>query len=103
MCPPLQDLSGTPDAAEGAAQPDSDLRVYPGQTVEGSVVIPAEGIAFICTVAGHAASGMTGTVTVDGPAPSAAASAAPDDHGGPAPETEIVADPNAPPCTNCQP
>ncbi|MCY7418765.1 MAG: hypothetical protein LH650_09765, partial [Chloroflexi bacterium] len=69
----------------------------PGQTGDGSVVIPAGGIAFICTVPGHAAAGMTGTVTVEGPAASAAASAAPDDHGGPAPETEVLADPNAPP------
>jgi nitrite reductase (NO-forming) len=69
----------------------------PGQTVEGQVVVPAEGIDFLCTVAGHAAAGMTGTVTVDGSASGAAASTAPDDHGGPAPETEIVADPNAPP------
>ena len=69
----------------------------PGQTGEGDVVIPEGGLGFICSVPGHGPAGMTGSVTVDGPAPSTAASAAPDDHGGPAPETAIVADPNAPP------
>ena len=32
---------------------DAPIGADPGQTVEGSVVVPAEGIAFICTVAGH--------------------------------------------------
>jgi nitrite reductase (NO-forming) len=63
-----------------------------GQTATGTVTIPAGGIAFICSVPGHAAGGMTGSVTVAGatPAPSG------DSHGGPAPSTAVPEDPNAP-------
>ena len=35
-----------------------------GETVSGSVYVPAEGIGFICSVPGHADLGMVGTVTV---------------------------------------
>ena len=63
-----------------------------GQTATGTVTVPAGGIAFICSVPGHAAGGMTGSVTVAGatPAPSG------DSHGGPAPSTAVPEDPNAP-------
>lgn len=37
-----------------------------GVTVTGTVYVPAEGIGFICSVSGHADSGMVGTVTVSG-------------------------------------
>jgi len=60
----------------------------PGQTVTFTVNIPAGGTTFICAVPGHADAGMTGTVTVAG--------AGGDSHGGPAPETDVAADPNAP-------
>jgi nitrite reductase (NO-forming) len=59
----------------------------------GTVTIPAGGTTFSCTVPGHAAAGMTGTVTVAGAAPSPSG----DSHGGPAPSTDVAADPSAPP------
>jgi nitrite reductase (NO-forming) len=72
------------------------LTAEPGQTVTGSVDVPAAGLAFICSIPGHADAGMKGQVTVGGaagmemPAASAAAPAA----GGVA--SAPVADPNAP-------
>ena len=68
-----------------------------GQTAEGDIAIPAGGITFLCSVPGHAAAGMTGSVTVEGGTANAAPSAAADGHGGPAPATTVEADPNAPP------
>lgn len=64
-----------------------------GQAATGTVTIPAGGTTFSCTVPGHAAAGMTGTVTVAGatPAPSGGT------QGGPAPGAEVKADPSAPP------
>jgi nitrite reductase (NO-forming) len=67
-----------------------------GQTAEGTVVIPDGGTTFQCSVPGHAAAGMTGSVTVEGAAASAAPSHNADDHGGPPPATDVTADPNAP-------
>ena len=69
---------GTKIAAEG------------GKTWTGSVTVPAAGLAFLCSIPGHADAGMKGEVMVAGaasaatPAPAAADSIAP------------VADPNAP-------
>ena len=75
-----------------------------GETVTGTINVPAAGITFICSVPGHADAGMKGTVTVSGQATTgggAAASAQPaaggaDSHGGPAPATDVAPDPNAP-------
>ena len=63
-----------------------------GQTATGTVTIPAGGTTFTCTVPGHAAAGMTGTVTVAGATPSAGG----DSHGGPAASAGVPEDPNAP-------
>jgi len=60
-----------------------------GETATAEVDVPAEGLTFICSIPGHEQAGMTGTITVEG-------SASPDDHGGPAAETDVEADPNAP-------
>ncbi|MEZ4597592.1 MAG: multicopper oxidase domain-containing protein [Chloroflexota bacterium] len=71
-----------------------------GQTATGELVIPAEGIGFLCSVPGHGPAGMVGTISVAGGAPSetgAPATQDPNSHGGPAPVTEVEADPNAPP------
>ena len=69
----------------------------PGTTATGTVTVPAEGIAFICSIPGHEAAGMKGAVAVAGTAAaSPAASPSGDSHGGPLPEGEIAADPNAP-------
>ncbi len=68
-----------------------------GETVTGEVDIPAEGISFICAVPGHEQAGMTGTITVAGaPAASANGTHSANDHGGPAPQLDVVANPNAP-------
>jgi nitrite reductase (NO-forming) len=62
-----------------------------GETATVEVDIPAEGLSFICSIPGHEQAGMVGSVTVAG------TEAGGDDHGGPAPTTDIAADPNAPP------
>jgi nitrite reductase (NO-forming) len=67
-----------------------------GETKTGTVDVPATGLSFQCSVPGHADAGMTGEIMVEG-AP--AATTDPNDHGGPAPETDVTADPNAPPYT----
>jgi nitrite reductase (NO-forming) len=66
-----------------------------GETATVEVDVPAEGLSFICSIPGHEQAGMTGAVTVEGAAPSDAPSG--DDHGGPAPTSDVAADPNAPP------
>jgi nitrite reductase (NO-forming) len=65
-----------------------------GESATGEVDIPAAGISFICSVPGHEAAGMKGALTVAGAAAAPAAPAA-DDHGGPAPETDVAANPDA--------
>ena len=56
------------------------------------VEVPEGGLPFICSVPGHAAAGMTGTISVAG-----STAGGGDSHGGPAPDTGAVeADPNAP-------
>lgn len=66
-----------------------------GQTASGELVIPAEGIGFVCSVPGHGPAGMVGAISVAGGAP--APTVDPNDHGGPAPTTGIEPDPDAPP------
>jgi nitrite reductase (NO-forming) len=61
-----------------------------GATVKGTVNVPAAGLGFLCSIPGHAAAGMTGTIAVAGSAPAPAASGAPATAGAP------VADPAAP-------
>jgi nitrite reductase (NO-forming) len=75
------------------------LSAEAGQTVSGEVVVPAEGIGFNCSIPGHAQAGMTGTISVAGGATETAAPAShdPGSHGGPAPDTGIEPDPDAPP------
>jgi nitrite reductase (NO-forming) len=62
-----------------------------GEAGTFEVDVPAEGLTFICSIPGHEQAGMEGAVTVKG-----AATAGGDDHGGPAPTTDVTADPNAP-------
>ena len=61
-----------------------------GETVSVEIDVPAAGIAFLCSVPGHADAGMEGMVMVAGSSP------APDDHGGPAPSSDVAPDPGAP-------
>ena len=72
-----------------------------GETVTGSVDIPAGGIGFICSIPGHEAAGMRGSVAVRQTAaaptdPRASHSMDPDDHGGLAPSADVEPDPAAP-------
>jgi nitrite reductase (NO-forming) len=69
------------------------ISAAPGETASAQVDIPAGGTTFLCSIPGHSAAGMTGEVKVAG---TAAASPKADDHGGPMPETNVQADPNAP-------
>jgi nitrite reductase (NO-forming) len=69
------------------------LTAEAGQMATGTVTIPAGGMTFSCTVVGHAAAGMTGTVTVAGATPSAGG----DSHGGPSASSDVVADESAAP------
>ena len=66
----------------------------PGETASVEVDIPAGGTIFLCSIPGHATAGITGEVKVAGAA--ASPSMDPNDHGGPAPTTDVEPDPNAP-------
>ncbi|GIV95952.1 MAG: hypothetical protein KatS3mg057_0609 [Herpetosiphonaceae bacterium] len=69
-----------------------------GKSASVEVTIPAEGLTFICSVPGHEAAGMKGTISVkSGTVQQPTEEAQADDHGGPAPQIDVVADPNAPP------
>ena len=63
----------------------------PGEMITFEVTIPEGGTTFLCSVPGHADGGMTGTVTVAGQG-----GGGDDGHGGPAPDTDVEPDPNAP-------
>jgi nitrite reductase (NO-forming) len=63
-----------------------------GETASAVVQVPATGLSFICSIPGHADAGMKGTISVKG----AAGSSDTNSHGGPAPVTDVAADPNAP-------
>ena len=45
------------------------LQAEPGQTATGEVVVPAEGLGYICSIPGHADGGMQGAITVSGSNP----------------------------------
>jgi len=62
-----------------------------GQAATFEIDVPTEGLTFLCSVPGHAQAGMEGAITVKG-----GTTAGGDDHGGPAPTTDVEADPNAP-------
>jgi nitrite reductase (NO-forming) len=40
------------------------LVAKPGETVSGTVVVPAEGLEFVCSFPGHAPAGMRGRISV---------------------------------------
>jgi nitrite reductase (NO-forming) len=67
------------------------LAAEAGESASGEVVVPGEGLGFICSVPGHADAGMAGSVTVAG-------SEAPSDGGGDgqAGDVPLEPDPNAP-------
>ncbi len=65
----------------------------PGESASVEVTVPDSGISFICSIPGHADAGMRGSITVAG---NTAGGGGSDDHGGPAPATDVQPDPNAP-------
>jgi nitrite reductase (NO-forming) len=74
----------------------------PGQSASVVVDVPAAGLAFSCTIPGHAQAGMTGMISVDSEAPASAMPGMPGmptGSGSPAAPTTAKpsADPNAPP------
>jgi nitrite reductase (NO-forming) len=74
---------------------DTRIIAQPGETQSADAIIPEGGIPFVCSFPGHAEGGMTGEVLVGG-AGATKTEAHSDDHGGPAPVTDVQADPNAP-------
>jgi nitrite reductase (NO-forming) len=67
------------------------LTAQVGETVSAEVTVPEGGIGFICSIPGHADGGMRGAVSVAGMGPDDGG-----DHGGPAPDTTVEKDPDAP-------
>ncbi|MEO7663572.1 MAG: multicopper oxidase domain-containing protein [Candidatus Limnocylindrales bacterium] len=65
----------------------------PGESAKVTVTVPDSGMAFLCSIPGHADAGMKGSITVAG---STAGGGGSDDHGGPAPATDVQPDPDAP-------
>ena len=73
-----------PDGTKGTANA--------GESVKVEVDVPDSGLAFLCSIPGHADAGMQGAITVAG---STAGSSGSDDHGGPAPATNVEPNANA--------
>ncbi len=65
----------------------------PGETASAEIEVPADGMSFICSVPGHAPSGMKGEIRVAGTGSKKANS---DAHGGPATAITVEPDPKAP-------
>ncbi|HEU5087891.1 MAG TPA: multicopper oxidase domain-containing protein, partial [Roseiflexaceae bacterium] len=65
----------------------------PGETKSADINVPADGVEFLCSFPGHMEGGMKGTISVKGMAEHADAGG---DHGGPAPISDVLEDPNAP-------
>ena len=85
-------LVNTGSAPHDITFPDGQtLAAKAGETVTKTMTIPAGGTSFLCSIPGHAAAGMKGTLTVAGAAVGGA-----NDHGGPMPTTDVSEDPNAP-------
>ena len=66
------------------------LEAAGGASATGTVTVPENGLPFICSIPGHEDAGMTGSIGVAGH------TAGGDSHGGPAPTTDVEADPTAP-------
>src|SRR5918995_723325 len=70
------------------------LEAEPGQTATGEVVVPAEGLGYICSIPGHADGGMEGAISVAGSNPDEVPHSG--SGGQPVANAEVEADPNAP-------
>jgi len=72
---------------------DTVLQAESGDTATGEVVVPAEGLGYICSIPGHADGGMRGAITVTGSNPDEV----PHSGSGHAPANEAIEpDPDAP-------
>jgi nitrite reductase (NO-forming) len=92
---------------DGAIQHDitfpngAKLTANTKETKTMDIDVPAAGLSFTCSIPGHADAGMKGMITVAGGStasanPQATSAHSADDHGGPPPEADVTADPNAP-------
>jgi nitrite reductase (NO-forming) len=70
------------------------IEAEPGQTGTGEVVVPAEGMGYICSIPGHADGGMEGAITVAGANPDQVPHAG--SGSAPGANAAIEPDPNAP-------
>ena len=70
------------------------LEAEAGESAEGEIVVPPEGLGYICSVPGHADGGMQGSVTVAGGNPDSVPHAG--GGGSPTSTTEVEPDPDAP-------
>jgi nitrite reductase (NO-forming) len=85
-------LVNTGSAPHDITFPDGQtIAVAAGETATAMMTIPEGGTTYLCSIPGHAAAGMTGAFSVGGGTVATA-----DDHGGPGPVTDVLADPNAP-------
>ena len=89
----LVKLKNTGSIVHDITFPDgTKITANAGETAEAAVLIPPEGVSFICSVPGHKDAGMVGAIKVAGAAPVAAKE---ESHGGPAPALDVVADDKA--------
>jgi nitrite reductase (NO-forming) len=87
-------LSNTGSIIHDVTFPDGTAIVAEsGQTASAVVDVPADGLAFLCSIPGHKDAGMVGTISVEGSAESGSSGG---DHGGPAPATDVQPDAAAP-------
>jgi nitrite reductase (NO-forming) len=85
------ELTNSGTIAHDVTVGDDTATAKSGETVTLDVDVPAAGVEFHCSISGHTEAGMKGMIMVKG------STSGGDDHGGPAPATDVVADPNAPP------
>lgn len=97
-------LKNTGVAVHDVTLPDGTTIVAdPGASATGTIDVPAGGTTFLCSIPGHAAAGMTGTIAVAGATPSAAPTANPGGGTAAAPVADpaapayVLRDPKAPP------
>ena len=72
------------------------LTADPGKTTTGTVTVPAAGLSFLCSIPGHAAAGMTGSIAVMASSDMPGMSMAPASSPAADAATTPVADPSAP-------
>jgi nitrite reductase (NO-forming) len=61
-------FTNTRHTAHDWVVPGTRLVAQPGHRVSGEIVVPADGLEFVCSFPGHAPAGMRGSITVNGAA-----------------------------------